>query len=65
MTSYRRQDVLRILQISSRQLQAWERGGLIPQQELYSFQDLGQLRTLRSLRADAVPSGIDPRIDLA
>jgi tetratricopeptide (TPR) repeat protein len=55
VTSYRRQDVLRILQISSRQLQAWERAGLIPQQELYSFQDLGQLRTLRSLRADAVP----------
>jgi tetratricopeptide (TPR) repeat protein len=55
VTSYRRQDVLRILQISSRQLQAWERAGLIPQQELYSFQDLGQVRTLRSLRADAVP----------
>ena len=55
VTSYRRQDVLRILQISSRQLQAWERAELIPQQELYSFQDLGQLRTLRSLRADAVP----------
>jgi tetratricopeptide (TPR) repeat protein len=56
VTSYRRQDVLRILQISSRQLQAWERAGLIPQQELYSFQDLGQLRTLRSLRADDVPA---------
>ncbi len=56
MTSYRRQDVLRILQISSRQLQAWERAGLISQQELYSFQDLGQLRTLRSLREDDVPA---------
>ena len=56
VTSYRRQDVLRILQISSRQLQAWERAGLIPQQELYSFQDLGQLRTLRSLREDDVPA---------
>ena len=56
MTSYRRQDVLRILEISSRQLQAWERAGLIPQQELYSFQDLGQLRTLRSLREDDVPA---------
>ncbi len=56
MTSYSRQDVLRILQISSRQLQAWERAGLIPQQELYSFQDLGQLRTLRSLREDEVPA---------
>jgi len=56
VTSYRRQDVLRILEISARQLQAWERAGLIPQQELYSFQDLGQLRTLRSLREDEVPA---------
>ncbi len=56
MTSYRRQDVLRILQLSSRQLQAWERAGLIPQHELYSFQDLGQLRVLRSLREDDVPA---------
>jgi tetratricopeptide (TPR) repeat protein len=56
VTSYRRQDVLRILQISSRQLQAWERAELIPQRELYSFQDLGQLRTLRSLREDDVPA---------
>ena len=56
MTSYRRQDVLRILQLGSRQLQAWERAGLIPQQELYSFQDLGQLRTLRSLREDDIPA---------
>jgi len=56
VTSYRRQDVLRILQIGSRQLQAWERAGLVPQQEIYSFQDLGQLRTLRSLREDDVPA---------
>jgi len=56
VTSYRRQDVLRILEISARQLQAWERAGLIPQQELYTFQDLGQLRTLRSLREDEVPA---------
>ena len=56
MTSYRRQDVLRILEISARQLQAWERAGLIPQQELYTFQDLGQLRTLHSLREDEVPA---------
>ncbi len=54
MSSYSRQDVLRILQISSRQLQGWERAGLIPQQQSYSFQDLGQLRTLRSLREDDV-----------
>ncbi len=56
MTSYSRQDVLRILQISSRQLQGWERARLIPQQQSYSFQDLGQLRTLRVLREEAVPA---------
>ena len=54
MTSYSRQDVLRILQISSHQLQGWERAGLIPQQQTYTFQDLGQLRTLRALREDDV-----------
>jgi tetratricopeptide (TPR) repeat protein len=56
VTSYRRQDVLRIFAISSRQLQAWERAGLIPKLENYTFQDLGQLRILRALREDAVPS---------
>jgi tetratricopeptide (TPR) repeat protein len=56
VTSYRRQDVLRIFAISPRQLQGWERAGLIPKLEEYSFQDLGQLRILRALREDAVPS---------
>jgi tetratricopeptide (TPR) repeat protein len=56
VTSYRRQDVLRIFAISSRQLQAWERAGLIPKLENYSFQHLGQLRILRALREDAVPA---------
>ena len=55
MTSYSRQDVLRILQIGPRQLQGWERAELIAQQQSYSFQDLGQLRTLRLLREEAVP----------
>ncbi len=56
MTSYLRQDALRILQIGSRQLHAWERAGLIPQKDLYTIQDLGQLRTLRSLREEDVPA---------
>jgi tetratricopeptide (TPR) repeat protein len=56
VTSYSRQDVLRILQISSHQLQGWERAGLIPQQQTYSFKDLGQLRTLRVLREESVPA---------
>jgi tetratricopeptide (TPR) repeat protein len=54
VTSYSRQDVLRILQIGPRQLQGWERAGLIAQQQTYTFQDLGQLRTLRVLRAEDV-----------
>jgi tetratricopeptide (TPR) repeat protein len=56
VTSYSRQDVLRILQISSRQLFGWERAGLIPPQQAYTFQDLGQLRTLRVLREEDVPA---------
>jgi len=56
VNSYSRQDVLRILQISSRQLLGWERAGLIPPQQSYTFQDLGQLRTLRSLREEDVPA---------
>ncbi|MGA7109711.1 MAG: tetratricopeptide repeat protein [Terracidiphilus sp.] len=54
MTSYSRPDVLRILQISSRQLLGWERAGLISPLQSYTFQDLGQLRTLRALREDDV-----------
>jgi len=56
VNSFSRQDVLRILQISSRQLQGWEKAGLITQRENYTFQDLGQLRTLRSLREEDVPA---------
>ena len=56
MTSYSRQDVLRIFQFSSRQLQAWERAELIPRLENFTFQDLGQLRTLRALREHDVPA---------
>ncbi len=56
MTSYSRQDVLRIMQISSHQLQGWERAELIPQRQSYTFQDLGQLRIVRALREGAVPA---------
>jgi tetratricopeptide (TPR) repeat protein len=55
VTSYSRQDVLRILQISPRQLQGWERAELVSQQQSYTFQDLGQLRILRALREEDVP----------
>jgi tetratricopeptide (TPR) repeat protein len=51
---YSRQDVLRILHLQTRQLKAWERAGLIPSNQDYSFEDLGQLRTLRDLRATRI-----------
>jgi tetratricopeptide (TPR) repeat protein len=51
VTQYSRQDVLRILRIRLKQLCSWERSGLINQSEVYSFQDLVQLRKLRDLRA--------------
>jgi tetratricopeptide (TPR) repeat protein len=54
VTSYSRQDVLRILQISARQLAGWEKADLVPVQQCYTFQDLGQLRTLRALRENDV-----------
>jgi tetratricopeptide (TPR) repeat protein len=54
VTTYTRQDVLRILQISAHQLQGWERAALIPVFEAYTFQDLAQLRTLKTLRAESV-----------
>jgi len=51
---YTRQDVLRILRISSRQLSAWERAGLIPIAAEYGFQELVQLRKLSDLRAQRI-----------
>jgi tetratricopeptide (TPR) repeat protein len=51
---YSRQDVLRILRITSRQLSSWERAGLIAFSSDYGFQDLVQLRKLRDLRASRI-----------
>jgi tetratricopeptide (TPR) repeat protein len=51
---YSRQDVLRILRISSRQLSAWERAGLVAVASDYGFQDLVQLRKLSDLRAQRI-----------
>ena len=54
MNRYSRQDVLRILRISSRQLSAWERAGLIAFASDYGFEDLVQLRKLSELRAQRI-----------
>ena len=53
MTRYSRQDVLRILHLKGRQVATWERAGLISPHEQYTFEELGQLRTLRDLQSNA------------
>ena len=56
MTRYNRQDVLRILQVSARQLQGWERAGLVDSRDSYTFQELSQLRKLRILSSQRIRS---------
>jgi tetratricopeptide (TPR) repeat protein len=51
---YQRADVLRILRITPRQLQQWQKAGLIASSEQYSFFDLIQLKKVRDLRAKRV-----------
>jgi tetratricopeptide (TPR) repeat protein len=56
MTSYSRQDAIRILHLHPRQLIAWERAGLISPTEQYGFEQLGRLRTLRALQSTRLSS---------
>ena len=54
MERYQRAHVLRILRITARQLAGWEKAGLIPVTDSYSFFDLLQLRKLHELRSKRV-----------
>jgi tetratricopeptide (TPR) repeat protein len=54
MNQYGRADVLRILRISAKQLVGWQRAGLAPQSDAFTFIDLVQLRAIRDLRAKRV-----------
>jgi len=51
---YSRSDLLRILQITARQLAAWQRAELIPAAESYTFSDLVQIQKVRDLCARKV-----------
>jgi len=51
---YSRSELLRILQITERQLTAWEHAQLMPAAESYSFSDLAQLKKIRDLCARKV-----------
>jgi len=49
VTRYTRQDVLRILRLPPTLLTSWERSGIFPAAEDYSFADLSRLRVLQDL----------------
>ena len=51
---YSRTDLLRILRITSRQLQAWEKAALVTATDGYSFFDLLQIKKVRDLCAEKV-----------
>jgi tetratricopeptide (TPR) repeat protein len=55
--SYGRADVLRILHITPRQLAQWQKVGLVPAAEQYSFSDLLQMKKVRDLRDERVRPG--------
>jgi len=48
---YSREDLARILQVSPRQLLAWEKAGLLTRAESYNFFDLLQVKKLRDFCA--------------
>jgi tetratricopeptide (TPR) repeat protein len=54
MNQYCRVDVLRILHITAKQLTGWQRAGLAPVSETFTFYDLLQLKKIRDLRAKRV-----------
>jgi tetratricopeptide (TPR) repeat protein len=51
---YSRADLLRIFRLTPRQLQAWEKAGLFPAAESYSFFELLQIKKVRDLCAKRV-----------
>jgi tetratricopeptide (TPR) repeat protein len=55
--AWQREDVCRMLGITSRQLGAWERQGFLSPGETFGFPDLVALKTLRRLRELRIPVG--------
>ncbi len=52
---YERAEVRRLIHLSERQLQTWERLGLVPVANAYSFRDLIALRAIAELRTHRIP----------
>jgi tetratricopeptide (TPR) repeat protein len=58
MNRFGRSDILRILHITPKQLSGWQRAGLAPISDEFSFFDLIQLKKVRDLRAKRVSSAV-------
>ena len=56
---YSRADVRRKFGLSERQLQSWEKQGLVPAATVYTFSDLIAFQTLIKLRENKIPSPRD------
>jgi tetratricopeptide (TPR) repeat protein len=54
--SWAREDILRVLNITARQLQSWEKQELIPKLKTYAFGEMVALRTLAKMREGRVPA---------
>lgn len=54
--AYSREEVLRLLAVSERQLRNWERQNLIPASQSFGFTEILALRTLAELRANKIPA---------
>jgi tetratricopeptide (TPR) repeat protein len=55
--AWQREDVCRMLNITTRQLSAWEKQGFLSPGETFGFPDLVALKTLRRLRELRIPPG--------
>ncbi|MBS1813458.1 MAG: tetratricopeptide repeat protein [Acidobacteria bacterium] len=54
VTTFSRGDLARILRLPERQIIAWQRAGLMPEAEVYSFADLTHLKRLQQLKATSM-----------
>jgi len=55
--AYSREHVRRILKIRESRLRSWERIGLVPPRQEFTFADLIGLKTLQKLRENRIPAG--------
>ena len=54
MDQFCRADVLRLLRISAKQLAGWQRAGIVPTSDIFTWQDLVQVKQVRDLLAQRV-----------